>query len=107
MTERPNMPDQSQIEKTIKELLVERLFLQIKPDEIASDAPLMETLGIDSIQIFEIVVGLEETYAQYEINFQDDEFNIETFATVNTIVDYVTGKIQEYEGGKQEQGPTS
>ncbi len=77
------------IEQTIKEMLVERLFLQVKPEDIGDTAPLMETLGIDSIQIFEIVVGLEETYG---LSFKDDEFNVEVFRSVKSIADYVRAK---------------
>jgi len=77
------------IEQTVKEMLVERLFLQVKPEDIDNAAPLMETLGIDSIQIFEIVVGLEETYG---LSFKDDEFNVEVFRTVKSIADYVRAK---------------
>ena len=84
------------VEQAIKELLVERLFLQVTPEDIADDAPLMETLGIDSIQIFEIVVGLEETYG---LSFQDEEFNIEVFQTVNSIAAFVRQKQGEADGG--------
>jgi acyl carrier protein len=77
------------IEQTVKEMLVERLFLQVKPDEIPDDAPLMKTLGIDSIQVFEIVVGLEETYG---LSFKDEEFNVEIFRSVKTISDFVRAK---------------
>jgi len=84
------------IEQTVRELLVERLFLQVKPDDIAEDAPLMETLGVDSIQIFEIVVGLEETYG---LSFKDDEFNIEVFQTVKSIADFVRRKQGQADAG--------
>ena len=83
------------VEETIKELLVERLFLQVEPSEIANDALLMETLGIDSIQIFEIVVGLEETYG---LSFEDEEFNIEVFQTVASISEFVRAKQGEANG---------
>jgi len=83
-----NMTEKT-IEQTIKEMLVERLFLQVKPEDIGDTAPLMETLGIDSIQIFEIVVGLEETYG---LSFKDDEFNVEVFRSVKSIADYVRAK---------------
>lgn len=74
----------------IKELLVERLFLRVKPEEIADDAALMETMGVDSVQLFELVVGLEEIYG---ITFEEDEFRLSLFQDVNSIADFVAAKL--------------
>ncbi len=84
------MPEPA-IEQRIKELIVERLFLKIKPEEIADDTPIMETLGVDSVSVFEIVVGLEEVYG---ISFENEEFKIETFRTPRSIADYVRRKLE-------------
>ena len=84
------MPNDKPIEDTIKEMIVERLFLKVEPDEIPNDANLMKTLDIDSVSVLEIVVGLEETYG---ITFEDEEFKIETFETVQTISDFVREKL--------------
>lgn len=74
----------------IKELLVERLFLRVEPEDIADDAPLMETMGVDSVQLFELVVGLEEIYG---ITFEEDEFRLALFQDVNSIADFVAAKL--------------
>ena len=50
------------VDSQVKELIVERCFLSIAPDEIGDDADLMDEIGLDSIQILEVVVGLEETF---------------------------------------------
>ncbi len=73
----------------IKQLLVERLFLRVKPEDIPSDAPLLETLGIDSVALFELVVGLEDVYG---ITFDEDEFRLSLFKDVNAIADFVEAK---------------
>ena len=78
------------VEQTIKEIMVERLFLKITPDEIADDTDIMQELGVDSVSVFEIVVGLEETC---NISFEDDEFQLETFRTPKSIADYVRTKL--------------
>ena len=78
------------VEQTIKELIVERLFLKIKAEEIGDETLLMEELGVDSVSVFEIVVGLEEVYG---INFEDDEFKIETFRTPASIAEHVRRKM--------------
>jgi acyl carrier protein len=80
------------IEDAVKEIMVERLFLKVAPEEIADDAPLMEEMGVDSVSVFEIVVGLEEVY---EISFEDDDFTLENFATPKAIADYVRRKLGE------------
>ncbi len=88
------MPDKS-IEQTVKELMVERLFLKITPEQIGDETEIMEELGVDSVSVFEIVVGLEETFG---ISFGDDEFKIETFRTPKSIADYVRRKLEGKQG---------
>ena len=70
------------VEQTVKELMVQRLYLKVKPEDIADDALIMETLGVDSVSVFEIVVGLEETFG---LSFEDEEFRIENFRTPKSI----------------------
>ena len=79
------------IEQTIKEIMVERLFLKIPAERIDDDTEIMQELGVDSVSVFEIVVGLEETY---NISFEDDEFKLETFRTPKSIADYVRKKLE-------------
>ena len=81
------MPER--IEDTLKKMMVERLFLKIKPESIPEDAPLMKTLGVDSVAVLEMVVGLEEIYG---ISFEDEEFDVEVFRTVKSIANFVRAK---------------
>ena len=82
------------VNETLKRMIVERLFLNITPDAIADEANLMETLGIDSVQIFEVIVGCEETF---EIAFDEGDFDITAFQTVNAIADLVKRKLEAKE----------
>ena len=77
------------IEDQIKAMIVERLFLAISPDDIADDDALMEKYEIDSVRLFEIVIGLEEIFGT---SFEDDEFSTEAFETVAAISDLVKKK---------------
>src|SRR3990170_2348771 len=77
------------LEGDLKKLIVERLFLKVAPDDIADNDPLMDTYGIDSVQLFEIVVGLEEAYG---ITMEDEEFDLALFANVKSIADFVRRK---------------
>lgn len=78
-----------QLKQQIKEMIVERLFLDVDPDAIADDENLMENYEIDSVNLFEIVVGLEE---QFEISFEDEDFSVDLFATINNLAEYVEQK---------------
>lgn len=82
------MSDQ-QLKQQIKEMIVERLFLDADPQQMADDENLMENYEIDSVNLFEIVVGLEE---QFEISFEDEDFSVDLFATVNSLAEYVEAK---------------
>jgi acyl carrier protein len=77
------------IEQQLKEMIVERLFLKISPDDIEDDKGLMEVYGIDSFSIMEIVVGLEELYG---IKFAPGEFKLSYFKTIASIAAFVRSK---------------
>jgi acyl carrier protein len=49
----------------------------------------METYGIDSVALFELVVGLED---EFGVAMEDTDFQIETFRTVNSIAEFVEAK---------------
>ena len=83
------LPDEGQLKQQLKTMIVERLFLKVNPEEIPDDANLMETYGVDSVNIFEIVVGLED---EFGISLAEEDFSIEAFATVDGIAELVTRK---------------
>ena len=83
------MPESGETMAQVKQLLVERLFLDAKPEEIGDDENLIDRFGIDSVRIFEVVVGLEETF---EVNFADEEFSIDRFSTARRIAEAVEAK---------------
>lgn len=77
------------LKQRIKRMIVDRLFLSVAPDEITDEAPLMDAFGIDSVALFELVVGLEE---EFEISMEDADFKIDTFRTVNSIAAFIEEK---------------
>jgi acyl carrier protein len=83
------MPSSDDLKGQIRAMIVERLFLNVQPDDIADDANLLETYNIDSVSLFEIVVGLEE---EFGISLEDSDFSVETFSTVDNIAEFVAGK---------------
>jgi len=73
----------------IKKMIVERLFLNVTPEQIGDTEPLMETYGIDSVALFELVVGLED---EFGVSMEETDFQISTFATVNSIAAFLEAK---------------
>ena len=68
--------------ETLKKLLVEEL--QINEDIITLDAELSSDLGINSIELADLVMQCEETFG---IEIQDDD--IRQFTTVRDVVTYL------------------
>lgn len=77
------------LKQQIKDMIVERLFLNVAPADIPDAANLMDEYNIDSVNLFEIVVGLEE---EFGIMLEDADFSTETFSTVDNIADFVDQK---------------
>lgn len=80
----------SEIEDRIRSLVVERLFLRIDPKSIGREEALIPRLGIDSVQLFEVLVACEEAFG---ISLQEEEFRADRFATIAAIAATVKSKI--------------
>ena len=92
------MTDDARIEDRVKELIVELLFLKdVSPSSIGDDDVLEETLGVDSVALFQIVAGLEEAF---DIRFRDEDFEAEKFRTVRAIADVVRAKQRDGTAGE-------
>ena len=77
-------------EQTLKELIVERLFLDIEPEEIDTDTPLAE-YGVDSFLLLELIVALEE---QFDVKFDQSDITSENLKSVRTMADLIQAKKQ-------------
>jgi acyl carrier protein len=78
------------VESRIRQMIVERCFLSIAPEQIGDLDDLVEAVGLDSVQVLEVVVGLEETFG---ITFEDADFDIANFRNVGSIARYVRSKV--------------
>lgn len=78
------------IEKKLKEMIVGRLFLNVTPDQVITDASLIEAYGVDSVCLLELVVGLEETFG---IMIEDGDFNLCNFISVAALRDFVKDRL--------------
>ena len=82
--------DDTTLDQTLRAMITGRLFLQATPDELDADVPLMETYGVDSVSLLELVVGLEETFG---ITLDDGDFTVANFTTLAAIRDFVRQRL--------------
>jgi len=73
------------IEDTLKELIVERLFLDIAPEQIETDTALAD-YDIDSFLLLELIVAMEETF---EIKFEQPDITARTLKSVATLAEAI------------------
>ncbi|MBT3376575.1 MAG: acyl carrier protein [Lentisphaerae bacterium] len=76
------------IEASLKELIVERLFLDIEPEEIETEEELAE-YGVDSFLLLELIVALEE---MFDVQFEQADITSETLRSVSTLVALIQSK---------------
>ena len=69
----------------LKEIIAEQLG--IAADEIKAESNFKDDLGADSLDLFELVMSLEEEY-DVEIPSED----LEKIATVNDVMEYLKAK---------------
>lgn len=72
----------------IKNMLVERLKLEVDPASIEDDAPLFaeEGLGLDSIDALELVLGVEQ---ELGVRIDDEEVGSKAFSSVSALAEFV------------------
>ena len=82
--------DTATIEAKLKEMIVERLFLNIAPNDIVTEASLIDAYGVDSVCLLELVVGLEEAFG---IVLEDGDFDVRNFMSVAALRDFVQARL--------------
>lgn len=73
----------------VKALIVQCARLKIPLSELGDDRPLFDPekgLGLDSIDVLEIVVNIERTF---KVQIPDKEVGQKVLQSVNTLVDYL------------------
>ena len=73
----------------MKEIIAEQL--SVEAEGITMETSFKEDLGADSLDLFELVMALEDEYS-VEIPSED----LEKLATVGDVVEYLKGKGVEY-----------
>jgi acyl carrier protein len=73
----------------VKEMIVQCARLKIQPSELKDDWPLFDRekgLGLDSIDVLEIVVNVEKTFG---VQIPDRETGEKVLQSVNTLVEHL------------------
>ena len=75
------------LKQDIKQAIVASLRLPIQPDEIGDSMPLFgEGLGLDSIDVLELVLELERTFG---VSITDEETGKRVLRSVDSIADFI------------------
>ena len=83
--------ERRQLTNRLKEIIVERLDLEIDPQLITDDQPIFgRGLGLDSIDALELFVVIED---EFNVTVYDD--NIEVFSSINKLADYIVENTEE------------
>jgi acyl carrier protein len=81
------MDGQDALASQVKVAIVRCLRMPIKPEEIKDDMPLFEEgLGLDSIDVLEIVLELQRTFG---VEIADEQVGKRVLRSVSTIVGFI------------------
>ena len=70
----------------LKEIIIDRL--DVEEEQIAPEASFVEDLGADSLDIVELIMGIEE---EFDIEIPDED--AEKLTTVGEAMNYTLGKL--------------
>ena len=78
------------LKEAIKQSIVRSLRLPISPQEIGDSTPLFgEGLGLDSIDVLELVLELERTFG---VSITDEETGSRVLQSVDTIASFIAAE---------------
>jgi len=82
--------DITTLRSEIKQLIVDRLKLEVEPASIQDDQPLFgEGLGLDSIDALELVLGVEQAFG---VKIEDEEMGAQALSSVSSLAEFVIKK---------------
>jgi acyl carrier protein len=80
----------SELKQEVKQALVRSLRLPIPPEEIGDSMPLFgQGLGLDSIDVLELVLELERSFG---VSITDEQTGTRVLRSVDAIADFITAE---------------
>ncbi len=85
--------ERQRVEEGIKNILRENQFIALKDmiDSITNETSLVNDLSLDSIQILELIVGMEK---EFGFSCEPDELELDMFDRFESLVDFVAKKVE-------------
>ena len=90
MTDESGSTSLTEIESKVTKILVDQLGLDLKAEDIRSDASLLDEVGLDSVALIRFAMGLE---TEFDVEIDDDDLVIENFETTGRVARYVQGRM--------------
>lgn len=82
----------SSILDTVRQMITERLYLEVPPEELHPEASLTVDFGVDSVSLLELIVGLEEVFG---IRMSEEDFELAHFNTPASLARFVESKLPQ------------
>lgn len=76
-------------------IIVVKEFCAVNKDSISEATLISNDLGINSLKVIELMIGLEE---EFDIVFNDGAIIMENFKSIGTISEIVSKKLTTYDG---------
>lgn len=75
----------------LKEIIINKLDINISKSEIKNDVSLFEDgIGLDSIAIVQFIVLIEE---HFKFKFQDNDISLDLFKNLDNLSDFIKNKL--------------
>jgi acyl carrier protein len=74
------------IEDSLKDILIEDLFVELEREKILPTLSLRQDLGVDSLGFVELRVQVER---RFDVVIHDDDFVPQYFSTISTLTDLI------------------
>ncbi|WP_426732354.1 acyl carrier protein [Myxococcus faecalis] len=81
---------------SIKQILIDKLFVELPPEQIGEDDGLQSVIGLDSVGFLELRVLCEDVF---KVRITDEDFNTDNFRTVSQLVSLIVGLKTAAQGG--------
>ncbi len=76
----------SGIEDSVRDILIQDLFVEMPRDRILATASLREDIGLDSLGFIELKTQVEK---QFRITVPDEDFTPENFSTISSVTSMI------------------